>query len=299
MKTSEQIGEIAAALAKAQGQIQAAKADSENPHYKSKYADLASVWDACRVPLSTNALSIAQVVERDDVKLNIVTRLMHSSGQWIESTLPLILQRQDMQSLGASITYGRRFGLAAMCGIAQEDDDGNSISNLPQRFQKDSKFAATPAHSKALQGGQAVTSVSQARGQGEADSPTVLPGPIGTRSASPDLPQNTDPTDEEIERFQAHCKKHGWKNSQVVDLIRARYKKATPRTCSIKQLDEIAEIIRVRTPAQALNIPVKTDFPRELDHKPLELSDASEPPGDYDPSFDFGLDLAQENEKRK
>ena len=128
MRTSEQINEIATALAKAQGAIEGAKKDSINPHFKNRYADLAAVWDACREQLSKNGISVIQPVETTvEGKTITVTRLMHSSGQWIQDGgIPLLLSKDDMQGLGSALTYSRRYGLMAMVGIAPEDDDANA-----------------------------------------------------------------------------------------------------------------------------------------------------------------------------
>lgn len=121
-------GKLAEALAKAQGQIRGAAKDTTNPHFKSKYADLASVWEACRKPLADNGLSVVQFTKivGDDRQPVLVTRLLHSSGECIEGDTPLLMGKQDMQALGSAITYARRYGLAAMVGIAPEDDDGNA-----------------------------------------------------------------------------------------------------------------------------------------------------------------------------
>lgn len=121
---SEQINELAAALAKAQGEITGALKDSANPFYKSKYADLASVWDACKEPLSKNGLCVIQtprITERGRV---LVTTLAHSSGQWISSELPINPVKDDPQGLGSAISYMRRYALTAIVGVAQIDDDG-------------------------------------------------------------------------------------------------------------------------------------------------------------------------------
>ena len=119
MQKSEQINELAAALAKAQGEIESAKKGSVNPHFKSRYADLADVWDAVRGPLTKHGLSVIQPV----VNNSLQTILLHSSGQWISSEMPLLMTRQDMQGLGSAITYARRYALAAMVGCPQDDDD--------------------------------------------------------------------------------------------------------------------------------------------------------------------------------
>lgn len=127
---SEQINELSTALAKAQGTIASAKKDSENPFYKSSYADLASVWDACRKPLSDNGLSVVQTTDITDKGVFLVTMLAHASGQWISGILPIRPTKDDPQGMGSAITYMRRYALAAIAGVAPEehDDDGNEAS---------------------------------------------------------------------------------------------------------------------------------------------------------------------------
>lgn len=128
MTQSANINELATALAKAQGQIEGAKKDSSNPFFKSSYADLASVWDACRKPLSDNGLSITQTTTVVESQLYLETMLMHSSGQWQSGILPINPVKPDPQGLGSAITYMRRYGLQSMVGVAPEDDDGNAAS---------------------------------------------------------------------------------------------------------------------------------------------------------------------------
>lgn len=133
---SESIAELAAALSKAQAQIEGAKQDSKNPFFKSDYADLTSVWAACRKPLTDHGLAIIQTVEpREENKMVLITTLAHASGQWIKSYLPLVITKMDPQGVGASITYARRFALAAIVGICPKDDDAEEIMK-PVREQE-------------------------------------------------------------------------------------------------------------------------------------------------------------------
>jgi hypothetical protein len=125
---SEQVNEIAAALAKAQSVITGAVKDKTNPHFKNDYADLASVWDACRKPLTDNGLSVAQTAATEDGRVGVTTILLHSSGQWIRDTLVMKPTKDDPQGVGSCITYARRYALAAIVGVAPEDDDGNAAS---------------------------------------------------------------------------------------------------------------------------------------------------------------------------
>lgn len=128
MQQSEQINELAAALALAQAEIGGAKKDSSNPFFKSKYADLASVMDACREPLTKNGLSIAQILINEENKVGCETKLMHKSGQWISGKFLLTPTKNDPQASGSAVTYARRYALAAIVGVVQEDDDGNKAS---------------------------------------------------------------------------------------------------------------------------------------------------------------------------
>lgn len=129
MEKSESIGKLAEALAKAQGAIEGAKKDQANPYFKSKYADLSSVWDACRKPLAENGLAVVQTTcGSDPDTVTVETLLTHLSGEWIMSRLSMRPVKSDPQGIGSCITYARRYSLAAMVGVAPEDDDGNAAS---------------------------------------------------------------------------------------------------------------------------------------------------------------------------
>jgi hypothetical protein len=129
MQKSTQLDALGPAMAKAQRDMAGAKKGSSNPFFKSKYADLASVAEACREALTSNGLSVIQGPESEDGDMVILhTMLLHESGQWIESTLRMRPVKADPQGMGSCITYARRYTLAAMCGVAPEDDDGNAAS---------------------------------------------------------------------------------------------------------------------------------------------------------------------------
>ena len=128
MLRSESIAAIGAALAKAQAAMKPAVKDAKNPHFKSSYADLASVWDACRAHLTANEIAVVQSPHADGAHVTITTLLAHSSGEWIESALTLTARQSDPQSVGSAITYGRRYGLASMVGVAPDDDDAEAAT---------------------------------------------------------------------------------------------------------------------------------------------------------------------------
>lgn len=129
---SPTLGALGAALAKAQGAMGNAVKKKNNPHYKSKYADLAAVWDVCRAPLAANALAVIQRVATRRDMVVIRTKLIHASNEWIEEELEVPLAQRTAQGVAAAATYGRRVGLSAMVGVApeDEDDDGNEASGI-------------------------------------------------------------------------------------------------------------------------------------------------------------------------
>ena len=141
MNKSDDIKELALALSKTQSILKGALKDSNNPFFKSKYADLASVWEACREPLAANGLSVVQMPCNDTPdSVALETILMHTSGQWISSVFSMPVSKHDAQAVGSAITYARRYALAAVVGIAPEDDDGNLASGKSE--------TAKPAYSK-------------------------------------------------------------------------------------------------------------------------------------------------------
>jgi len=126
METSQELNHLAEALAKAQGSMGGAVKDSANPFFKSKYADLESVWNACRKALAENGLAVVQSTSGVEGGVAVTTTLLHSSGQWMRDTLALHPKEMTPQGIGSAITYGRRYALAAMVGVYQTDDDAEA-----------------------------------------------------------------------------------------------------------------------------------------------------------------------------
>jgi hypothetical protein len=129
---SESLVNLIAALTATQGTMQPAVKGSKNPFHKNSYADLASCWDACREPLHANGLAVVQLPwRRGRRSMCVTTRLMHSSGEWIESDLTLTAGTDTAQALCGLVTYARRYALSGTVGISSEDDDGNSANRPP------------------------------------------------------------------------------------------------------------------------------------------------------------------------
>ena len=128
------------ALAAAQAQMGKAIKDANNPAFRSKYADLASVMDACLPALNANGVAVYQPTIDDETGRFVETILAHESGETIKCRVPLIVQKNDMQGYGSAVTYARRYGLMCMAGIAPEDDDGNAAAKAaPQEAPRQAK----------------------------------------------------------------------------------------------------------------------------------------------------------------
>lgn len=129
MNTTQSIANLAKALALAQREIKPALQDSTNPHFRSKYASLTAIYNACREPLAKNGLSVIQGVVEHEGSTILETMLMHESGEYISAGTRLIIDKGTMQGLGSAITYARRYALATMVGVvADDDDDGNEAT---------------------------------------------------------------------------------------------------------------------------------------------------------------------------
>lgn len=127
IEMSENINELATALAKAQARIKGAVRRGNNPEFQASYADLPAIWAACREPLARNGLSVTQFPGAVTGNfMSMTTMLMHTSGQWIRQPLSIPLSRLDAQEYGAAVTYARRYALAAVVGVCPEDDDSVS-----------------------------------------------------------------------------------------------------------------------------------------------------------------------------
>lgn len=160
METSTDIKEIAIALVKVQSALNRAKKDSENPHFKSKYADLTAVWDACHAALQGADVAVIQGPGVDDNGNAFVeTMLLHKSGQFIKSRAIAKPVRLDPQAIGSATTYLRRYGLAAMVGVVQEDDDGNGGSDTSKKPLDDQTKQTTKPLTKATRGVEAIKQI--------------------------------------------------------------------------------------------------------------------------------------------
>lgn len=192
---SEQINEIAKALSMAQSEMKSAKKDAKNPFFKSDYATLESVSEACLPALNKQAIAVTQLTNvSQDGLTQLITLLIHSSGQWISSTYPVHPTKNDPQALGSALTYARRYSLAAIAGVVTSDDDGESAMDRDNKPQE--KITYVPK--------EKITYVPRMSGPTE-----------GTNAVSGVLSQK------QLSRLFAISKKAGWSEQDVRDYLKA------------------------------------------------------------------------------
>jgi hypothetical protein len=148
---SESIEELVKALVAAQARMTHAAKNAKNDHLKSRYADLASVWDAIREALTANGLCVVQRPRTDGRAIVLRTELLHVSGQWMASELPILVaegRESDPRVIGSALTYARRYSLSAIAGIAQDDDDddGNAAGAAPSAAARADRGGRRRAH---------------------------------------------------------------------------------------------------------------------------------------------------------
>src|SRR3990167_4775248 len=145
---SESIDQLAAAIVKAQLALVPAAKDHINPFFKSKYADLPTVWEASG-PFRENGIAITQSpMDAPDEYIVLDTQLSHISGQWIRSRLKIRVAKAYPQGFGSALTYARRYALGAMTGIVTEEDDDGTAASMPQ---KERTYQAAQQHKQTAQ----------------------------------------------------------------------------------------------------------------------------------------------------
>jgi hypothetical protein len=204
---SEGIGKLALALSKAQAKIIGAVKDSNNPFFKSKYAQLDSVMDAIREPFAENELSLTQVVDERENRLVLVTILMHSSGEYIMSVYPLVCKdMSNPQALKSLITYARRTSASAIAGVAETDDDAEEAMARTEKAQGDKYF--------------------------EADQKRAL-----------EFAKQGHVTEAQFKRLYAIQKNSSISQKEVMKMIKLRFNKNSSKELTMNEYDELIKVI--------------------------------------------------------
>lgn len=227
MNKSDSIKELAAALAKAQGELDKAKKSSKNPHFRSAYANLEEVWDACREHLSANGLSVIQSVgQSEDHKPNLTTMLLHNSGEFLENTVTLPTVKPGPQEVGSCLTYMKRYCLAAMVGVADSDDDAEAAEGRTKpSFQSPTQSVGPTVRT------QAAPNVSESASS--ATAAEVYRPPAGNYKSNP-------LSDKQLARMYAIGKKQKWSVQLIQNHIKEKFNKA-PSDMSRKEYEDICD----------------------------------------------------------
>ena len=190
---SPTLGELAKALSAAQAELTPAKKDATNPHFRSRYADLASCWDAVRAPLAKHGLAISQHAGLEGDVVTLTTLLIHSSGEYIQSTAGVRLAKHDAPSVGSALTYLRRYALSAVCGLSSEADDDGAAAMAPAPVQ--APRAPSPELQRAAQkveqtfAGSTTTYTPHASGTGDDPSCPTCGGRMWDNRGTPEKPK--------------------------------------------------------------------------------------------------------------
>jgi len=165
MRRSEKTSELIKALGIVQANIHNPKKNAENPFFKSKYAKLDQVLDIVLPVLNANGLFLSQTIAFRDGRTVMVTSISNDKDQWIESEMPIIASKNDMQGLGSAVSYSRRYSLTSMLGLEQEDDDGHKASHEFTKTKDESfeAFAKLPAKNHAPKGKETMQDLVNAR----------------------------------------------------------------------------------------------------------------------------------------
>lgn len=162
--------ELMTALANAQNKVENAKKLNKNPHFKSNYSDLATVWDTIREPLTSEGLSVLQLpCEAPPGSIGLITIVGHKSGQSISEKFFIQLKdASNPQAVGSALTYMKRYSLLGVAGIGSEDDDGNAATGRPVAAEKPVDYTAliksTMAELEASSDAEARAMYAQVRG---------------------------------------------------------------------------------------------------------------------------------------
>jgi hypothetical protein len=233
MKCSESIKELATALSKAQGELDKAKKSSKNPHFRSTYASLEEVIDACREALSSNGLSVVQSVgSAEDFHPTLTTVLLHSSGEYLENTVRLPVTKPGPQELGSCLTYLKRYSLAALVGVADSDDDAETAEGRVRQAQSAHPTQVPGQLPKAQP--KPITDDFQA--------PSTTAAEVYRAPAGNYVPKGL--SQKQVDRMYAIAKKSKWSVQLVQSEVKKKYNKQ-PMDLSRKEYDEAVDFFQM------------------------------------------------------
>lgn len=145
MLNSPSVDVIIPALFKVKNELKGVAKQADNPFFRSKYADLNSILEEVEPLLAKNGIILLQPITSKEGGDFVETLLLHESGQWISSSMSLVLNKSSMQDAGSAVSYARRYTLQALLSIKAEDDDGNAVSSKKETKSKPVQTASPEA----------------------------------------------------------------------------------------------------------------------------------------------------------
>jgi ERF superfamily len=233
LEMSPQINELAAALAMAQGAIGLAAKDAENPFFHSRYMTLGAIRETLRTPLSANGLAYVQAASTDGARVTVETVLLHASGQFIKAALTLAAKDDGPQAIGSTISYGKRYLLAAMTGVvAEEDDDGEAAMGRPApkrsrplSTREEERPSSAPSHAETV-----VPQGSRERPRARRDEQAPL-------------------SDAARRKLFATAREHKWSDADLKTLVRDKFGVDSSKELRTGDLDQLLALLRRKAPA--------------------------------------------------
>ena len=190
---STTLGELAKALSAMQSELEPARKEAVNPHFRSRYADLAACLEAVRGPLAKHGLAISQHAGLEGDVVTLTTLLLHTSGEFLQSTAGVRLAKHDAPSVGSALTYLRRYALSAVVGLSTEADDDGAAAMAPAPVQ--APRAPSPELQRAAQKveqtfqGSTTTFTPHASGTGDDPSCPTCGGRMWDNRGTPEKPK--------------------------------------------------------------------------------------------------------------
>ena len=222
---SADVAKLAAALAKAAGKLNHAAKNATNPHYGSNFANLESVIDATRGTLAEHGLVVVQAVLPTPEGLLLATTLLHESGQWLRSFAPVFNEKKNAQGMGIGLTYARRYSLAAICGISQEDSDGEPAREDPR-----------PRSTKPV------------AGKG------TLVGNSGAQPSGP-KPKAAPDTGKALRAMlMDYAAKNNWTAQEIGEVIREHFNRENADALTPGEIDDLTGMIRTQSATNILKV---------------------------------------------
>lgn len=252
MRTSPETDQISAAVSKMQGELKPAVKDSVNPFFKSNFTSFTVGVESARPILAKYGLCVNQTGRfLDNGQWVLVTRMSHTSGQWMEGDWPVLSKDQTAQGFGSGSSYSKRYSFNAMVGIVtQEDDDAEAAMGRYHEPKKEIPKQTAQQYHKPTQAASSKTHVPKPTSPPQNSTLTKISPPTVVSGAS-NTPQSDLATEPQMKRLDKITEESGWTKKEVSDLVFSHYKKDSPRLLTKNEYQIICNWIQTTPPPQA------------------------------------------------